>query len=209
MQFCLCFLIHQITSVQIFTINLPYHIIIVNWLTCAAIFCCWFLYDFNNCSICSLCQVYEKAVFILLSRLRVMPTWCWHTTPLAALPQSPLPSRPATIYKPRYFTLAPLHFFQPFVPFPPLPLALTTPLFVSLPLLSSSFPFLPWGRWRRRLSGLFARISRFSQRRSLLFISHFLRRITATARRCELEWMQQSNLGLIWSMDSVVLANVI
>ena len=45
----------------------------------------------------------------------------------------------ATIYKPRYFTLASLHFFQP-VPLPPSSLFLPSLLALTLPFFS---PFLP------------------------------------------------------------------
>ena len=115
-------------------------------------------------------------------------------------------------HKPPYFTLAFLHFFLPFLPLPPSSLSSSPPFRPYFPPLrpyphipSSSFRFIPWGRWRRRLSRLFIRISQFAKRLSVHFIGHFLQRITATARRSELELMQQFNRSLMWIADSVTL----
>ena len=85
------------------------------------------------------------------------------------------------------------------------PLLSTPPSFPFSPFPFYSFLPLPRERWRRRLSRLCVRISRFAKRRSVLFIGHCLRRITAAARSSESEWMQQLNLCLIWSADYVML----
>ena len=84
----------------------------------------------------------------------------------------------AIIYKPPYLTLASLH-LRAFVLLPPLPLAFT---------LHPSLPFIP------PLSLSFlgdvnddAFLDCLHKYRRLLFIGHFLRRITATAHRSELE----------------------
>ena len=144
--------------------------------------------------------------------LCTMSAWFWYTIFLyhsssavttPSYPHSWLPSRnPLTLHWRSYTFFHPLCRFPFPASHPPLPLALTsTPPSFS----SSSFPsfledfdngtFLDCSHEYRGLR------SDITYSLSDIFCDAF-----ATARCSEWEWMRQSNLSLIWSVDSAVLA---